>query len=118
MRGRAVIVLLLAAAVAAGCAGSQLKARKDNAWGDLPQALPDRYDANPAGYGHPLRTVALVLHPVGVALDYILVKPFYLLGGLAPEWFGLTADDAHQYQAHYPELVVPRDAPAKYPTLP
>jgi len=118
MRARVLIVLLLIGAVAAGCAGSQLKARKDNAWSDLPQALPDRYDPNPGSYGHPLRAAGFALHPVGVALDYVLVRPFYFLAGLAPEWFGLTAGDAQKYQAHYPDLTVPRTAPERFQQLP
>ncbi len=115
MRVGVVTVLVLATLVGAGCAGSTLKAQKDNAWSTLPQALPDDYAANPTGYGHPLRGPAFVLYPVGVVLDYVLVRPFYLLGSLAPEWFGLTVDDAQKYQAHLPELAIPRDAPRRFP---
>ena len=110
---RCLIVLVLAVLVAAGCAASDLKARKDAAWSHVPQALPDGLDPNAGGYGHPLRAVAFVLHPIGVALDYVLVRPFYMLAGLAPEWFGLTAEDGQRYQSHFPELVVPRDAPRR-----
>jgi hypothetical protein len=117
MRGKAVIVLLLAAVATAGCSASQLKAQKDNSWSHMPQALPDSYDSNPGGYAHPLRPVAFLLNPIGVALDYALVRPFHLLAGLAPEWFGLTADDGQNYHDHFPELVVSRDTPATYPQV-
>jgi hypothetical protein len=40
--------------------------------------------------------------------------PFYMLGGLAPEWFGLTTDDAQGYQSHMPELTISRDAPRRF----
>lgn len=36
-------------------------------------AAADEYDVRRAG--HPLRVVAYVLHPVGVALDWLLFRP-------------------------------------------
>ncbi|HZS32574.1 MAG TPA: hypothetical protein VFC42_04285 [Methylomirabilota bacterium] len=135
MRARGLMVLVLAAAVVAGCAGNELKARKDAAWSHVPQALPDgphvvdsalprlstlpdptwsQDDPLPSGYGHPFRALGFALHPIGVALDYALVRPFYMLAGLAPEWFGLTADDAHRYQSHMPELIISREAPRRF----
>jgi len=36
-------------------------------------ALADEYDARRAG--HPLRVVAYVVHPIGVALDWLLFRP-------------------------------------------
>ena len=36
-------------------------------------ASADEYDARRAG--HPLRLVAYVLHPIGVALDWLLFRP-------------------------------------------
>ena len=42
----------------------------------LAAALPahaDEYDARRAG--HPLRLVAYVVHPIGVALDWLLFRP-------------------------------------------
>ena len=114
MQAKALTVLLLIALVVAGCAGSELKARKDNAWAHVPQALPDSQEPNPNGYGHPLRGLGFVLHPIGVALDYALIQPFYLLAGLAPEWFGLTVEDGQRYQSHFPELAIPRDAPQRF----
>ena len=135
MRARTVVGVALAALVTAGCAGSELRARKDDAWSHVPQALSDSYTMdNPSlkgmsklpdpgwvgyeptmgGYGHPFRGLAFVMHPFGVALDYALVRPLYMLGGLAPEWFGLTAEDGQRYQSHFPDLVIPRDAPRRF----
>jgi hypothetical protein len=34
-----------------------------------------------------------------------------MLAGLAPEWFGLTVDDALGYQSQMPELWTSKDAP-------
>jgi hypothetical protein len=132
MGTRQLIILVVAAAVGVGCSASNLKARKDDAWGRVSQTLPDGeriYNpalptmsklpdptwvgatSNPSAYGHPFRPFGLFLHPVGVALDYAVMRPLYMLGGLAPEWFGLTADDAQTYQGHMPELVISKDAP-------
>jgi len=113
MRARSLIVLVLVAAVALGCSAAGLKAQKDGAWSFVPRGLPDAHDPNPNGYGHPLRGLAFVAHPVGVALDWVLVKPFYMLAGLAPEWFGLTAEDGQRFQSAYPELVTPQNAPRR-----
>ena len=77
--------------------------------------LPDPHwvgsDSVPSAYGHPLRPVGMFFYPFGVAFDWILVKPLYMLGGLAPEWFGMTTDDALGYQSHMPELTISKDAP-------
>jgi hypothetical protein len=112
---RWVVVVVVAAFAAAslGCSAASLKSQKDGAWVFVPKALPDQHDWNGGGYNHPLRPAAFVLHPIGVALDYV-VRPFYMLGGLAPEWFGLTVDDAQKFQAHHPEIVVPQNAPQVY----
>lgn len=40
-------------------------------------AAADDYDATEAG--HPVRIVAYVLHPVGVLLDYLLMRPAHWL---------------------------------------
>jgi len=37
----------------------------------------DEYDPNTSG--HPLRLIAYVLHPVGVVLDYVLIRPAHWL---------------------------------------
>ena len=43
----------------------------------------------PPGYellraGHPLRIVAYALHPVGVILDYLILRPAYWIGSHEP----------------------------------
>jgi hypothetical protein len=48
--------------------------------GSAGPAAADEYDARRAG--HPLRVVAYVLHPVGVALDYLLFRPAHWMGSL------------------------------------
>jgi hypothetical protein len=114
MRGKILAVLVLAALIGAGCSAAQQKSNKDASWNDFPRALPDNYDPNPAGYGHPFRGAAFVLSPIGVALDFVLVRPFYLLGGLAPEWFGFTAEDGQRYHQHLPEIVTPQSTPRRW----
>jgi hypothetical protein len=132
MGTRRALIVAVIAALGLGCTASELRARKDDGWSRVSQALPDgEYIDNPSlpllsrlpdprwvghapvpnAYGHPFRPVGFVLHPIGVALDYVLVRPFYMLAGLAPEWFGLTTDDAHVYQSSMPELSISRDAP-------
>lgn len=129
---RHLIIAVVALAGVVGCSASSLRSQKDDAWGHVPQSLPDgEYFYNPSlpvmsklpdptwvgfspaayEYGHPFRPFAVALHPIGVALDYAVMRPFYMLGGLAPEWFGLTSDDAQGYQGHMPELTISRDAP-------
>ena len=114
MRSKILVVLLLAAVVGAGCSAAKLKSQKDDAWGFVSTSLPDSHDPNPSGYGHPFRGVAFALYPIGVALDWVLIKPFYMLAGLAPEWFGLTSEDAQRFQQHYPELGNSANAPKRF----
>ncbi len=42
----------------------------------------DKYDPKQAG--HPLRIVAYVVHPIGVALDYVVMRPAYWVGSHEP----------------------------------
>jgi len=44
--------------------------------------LADEYDSSNAG--HPLRIVAYVLHPVGVLLDYLLLRPAHWIVSQEP----------------------------------
>jgi hypothetical protein len=132
MRARQLVILAVVAAIGLGCSASDLKAQKDDGWVHVSQTLPDGeyiynpslpvmsklqdptwvgYSSNPNAYGHPFRPVGFVLYPVGVALDWVLMKPLYILSGLAPEWFGLNADDAWTYQQRMPELTTSKDAP-------
>ena len=41
-------------------------------------------DYDPREGGHPLRIIAYVLHPVGVALDYLILRPAHWLGSQEP----------------------------------
>ena len=41
-------------------------------------ASADEYDAHRAG--HPLRVVAYMLHPIGVALDWLIFRPAHWAG--------------------------------------
>jgi|GEM_PF-947957 len=45
-------------------------------------ALSDDYERQSAG--HPLRIAAYVLHPVGVALDYLIFRPAHWIGSKQP----------------------------------
>jgi len=47
-----------------------------------PGARADEYEAEHAG--HPVRIVAYLLHPVGVALDYLIFRPAHWLGHREP----------------------------------
>lgn len=42
----------------------------------------DDYDEKSSG--HPLRIIAYVLHPVGVAIDYLFLRPAHWLGSREP----------------------------------
>ncbi len=45
-------------------------------------AAADEYEVEHAG--HPLRIVAYVAHPIGVILDYVLLRPFHWIGSHEP----------------------------------
>ena len=45
-------------------------------------ALADRYEPDRAG--HPLRIVAYVVHPIGVMVDYLVLRPFHWVGEHEP----------------------------------
>ena len=50
--------------------------------GSAAPAVADEYD--PKRAGHPLRIVAYVVHPVGVLVDFLLLRPFHWLGSQEP----------------------------------
>lgn len=86
--------LLFISVLSTGCAGKQKS-------GDFqPINTTHRVDApaTAASYGHPFRLVAFVLHPVGVLLDYVIVRPIYYVGSLAPSLFGYTAEDEAAFE--------------------
>lgn len=39
---------------------------------------------NPKESGHPLRVAAYLVHPVGVALDYLIMRPAWWVGSHEP----------------------------------
>lgn len=85
---------LLISILSTGCAGKQKS-------GDsYPVEATQRAEAsaNAASYGHPFRLVAFVLHPVGVLLDYVIVRPIYYVTSLAPSLFGYTAEDEAAFE--------------------
>ena len=45
-------------------------------------ANADEYE--PSNAGHPLRIIAYVVHPVGVAYNYLLLRPAYWVGSHDP----------------------------------
>ena len=47
-----------------------------------PVAAEEDYDPSEAGF--PLRVVAYVVNPVGVALDYLIFRPAYWIGSYEP----------------------------------
>lgn len=51
----------------------------------IASATPSRADDyDEKSSGHPLRIIAYVLHPVGVAIDYLLLRPAHWLGNREP----------------------------------
>ena len=60
-------------------------------------ASADEYDAQRAG--HPLRVVAYMLHPIGVALDWLIFRPAHWAGS-QPAFafiFGHEVDERPQH---------------------
>lgn len=86
--------LLLSMALTAGCAGKQ---KTENlARTDITQRAD--IPASATSYGHPFRLVAFVLHPVGVLLDYVVIRPIYYVASVAPSLFGYTAEDEAAFE--------------------
>jgi hypothetical protein len=56
-------------------------------------AWADEYD--PAMAGHPLRIIAYVVHPLGVLVDYLVMRPAHWVGNHEPfsTIFGHQLDD-------------------------
>lgn len=53
------------------------------------------HDHDSTRSGHPLRIIAYILHPVGVLLDALIMRPFHWLGSHEPiqTLFGHEEDD-------------------------
>jgi hypothetical protein len=86
--------LLLISILSAGCAAKQKRVGFD----PMEAAQRAEASADAAFYGHPFRLVAFVLHPVGVLLDYVIVRPIYYVTSLAPSLFGYTAEDEAAFE--------------------
>ena len=50
--------------------------------GAAPAVQADDYESDRAG--HPVRIVAYLVHPIGVVLDYLLLRPVHWLGHQEP----------------------------------
>lgn len=71
---------------------------------DQPRTIYSSSDATALVYSDPvqaspvddhyLRWVAILLHPVGVALDYAINRPVYRLAAGSPGFYGYTPEDA------------------------
>lgn len=84
------IGMLFIAALSAGCAGRQRTVDLHPSQQVTEEAGAS---ADATSYGHPFRLVAFVLHPIGVAIDYVIVRPIYYIASLAPTVFGYTPED-------------------------
>ncbi|HKW85845.1 MAG TPA: hypothetical protein VJM82_02130 [Nitrospiraceae bacterium] len=93
LAGLAVVVALLAG----GCAGSQITYTQTTSIYSTMDSTSLVYTnpraASPAN-DHPLRWMAFLLNPVGVAMDYGVNRPVYFVGSLFPGLFGYTSEDA------------------------
>lgn len=110
MRWQRWIAVLALGGLLVGCATPEAF-REQKAKAMPSHTLPDAHTPNPSGYGHPLRIIGFVLHPVGVVADYVVVRPLYLLTGTFPAAYGYREEDARAYQEHLPELVEPKPQP-------
>jgi hypothetical protein len=92
VRRLAPAVLLVGLLIWGGCAGKQ----KEEKVGQIdPRSEIEGTQKNgpSGGEGHPFRLIAFVIHPVGLLVDYVVVRPVYFIASLAPGLFGYTAED-------------------------
>jgi hypothetical protein len=106
MRTTALAVGILLLATAVGCAGNPQQQASADADGDYtaPASIYSVMDptslvytdvaAGSAANDNPWRWVGFLLHPVGVALDYGLNRPFYKVPSQMPYLFGYTSEDS------------------------
>lgn len=100
MRGLRLVVstVLGSVLILTGCTGIYMKEP------DQPRTIYSSSDATALVYSDPvqasavddhyLRWVAVLLHPVGVILDYAINRPVYRLAAQSPGYYGYTAEDA------------------------
>ena len=108
MRTTALAVGILLLATVVGCAGNPQQQASADADGDYtaPASIYSVMDptslvytdvaAGSAANDNPWRWVGFLLHPVGVALDYGLNRPFYKVPSQMPYLFGYTTEDSMQ----------------------
>lgn len=85
------MVAMLVIGLAAGCATIAQQGSGSTA-APYPTAVEQQEEGSDA-YGHPFRLVGFVLHPAGLVLDYVLIRPIYFITSQFPKVFGYTAED-------------------------
>jgi hypothetical protein len=108
MRTTALAVGILLLATTVGCAGNPQQQASADADGDYtaPASIYSVMDptslvytdvaAGSAANDNPWRWAGFLLHPIGVALDYGLNRPFYKVPSQMPYLFGYTTEDSMQ----------------------
>jgi hypothetical protein len=90
-------ILVIAAALIAGCAGTRSGSTQQAgaAWplDSLSYLYSDPVAVSPVD-DNPIRWVGFLLNPIGVAFDYVLNRPLYTLASGSPAVFGFTPEDA------------------------
>lgn len=91
-------MMVLAAALAAGCASTHTDSQPyqaGTAWplDSLNYLYTDPVATSPVD-DNPVRWLGFLLNPIGVALDYGVNRPLYSLAASHPALFGFTPEDA------------------------
>ncbi len=100
MRGFRLVVstVLASVLILTGCTGIHVQEPEQ------PRTIYSSSDATALVYSDPaqasavddhyLRWVAILLYPVGLALDYAINRPVYRLAAQSPGFYGYTSEDA------------------------
>ena len=82
--------------LAAGCAGSLSQKRPLTYAENVDQELElaDQVAVIGSFHDNPFRLVGYALHPVGVMLEYVVIRPAYFVASLVPPVSGYTVEDA------------------------
>jgi hypothetical protein len=93
-RSLAVVLMALALGLSA-CAGPMMstEVHPTPRYQDLPLGLEDGLISPGWGGGHPLRIMAFLVNPLGIALDLGVSQLSYLVSSQEPELFGYTVHD-------------------------
>jgi hypothetical protein len=93
-RSLAVVLLAMALGLPA-CAGPMMstEVHPTPRYQDLPIGLEDGLISPGWGGGHPLRIIAFLVNPIGIALDLGVSQLSYLVASQEPELFGYTVHD-------------------------